>query len=435
MARVLRIVAALLLALWVGQAVASFPPTTQGQQLYSYYGGNNCNGMSSWQNRAISEIAAGYAACWTGTSAVVEGSSLLIKRSGSTFALWSAGSASASVCPANSTASGPVGSQVCTCTANYSQTGNACFPKADTTVSELNNQDDPRVWVEGGAPGTTFCKDGIAVSGSSSASTYDGKQHIVYGPFTSTGAACGPGDKPIDTSVTCASGTFPGTVNGVQVCAPRVADNTVAQGPTTTASAPSSGASSPQIPGAPASATSSSTSTSCNAGTCTTTTTYKDGNGTSVGAVQTQQPRSSWCAENPTSSICGPGGTFSGSCGSPPACTGDAVQCAIATQAFEVRCALAAPTGDEGSVYDEAKTQTGDQTGDLPGNETFDIGPDRFDRTELFGAAQGMQDMEVSIAGASYTLRFSSVNYWLELLGYLNMGATFLLCARIVVRG
>lgn len=431
MARLYGVVAALLLALLGGSAHASFPAPVTGYTI-------NCQGTQTAST--IGELrticgaarqaywrANGYPSCVItsgGTGNYVQTSGANCGGNGN----FNTPATVISSCPANST-----GSSTCTCNAGFTEQGNACYSTSDTLLSDLNNQEDPRVWVEGGTPGTSFCKDGVAVSGSASASTYDGTQHIVYGPFTSSGAACGPDDKPVSTSVTCASGTFPGTVNGVQVCAPRVPDNTIAQGPSTAASAPSPGASAPTIPGAPASAASSSTTTSCTGSGCTTTTTYKDGAGNSVGTITTQQPRSSWCAENPGSPICA-SGKFSGSCGSPPACSGDAVQCAIATQAFYTRCSLT-DEGTETALYDDEKGKEGSQTGALPGNETVAIGSDRFDFTELFGAPQGMQDMTVSIAGTNVTLQMSTVNYWLELLGYLNVAVTLLLCGRILARG
>ena len=147
-------------------------------------------------------------------------------------------------------------------------------------------------------------------------------------------------------------------------------------------------------------------------------------------------PVDDFCKNNPTASICKKAfdSTFSGSCGSAPACSGDAVQCAVAAATFKTECDLSAPT-PESAVYDTAKTATGDQTNSLPGNRTFLVSSSSFSSTELLGAATGMTDRTVTVMGTAVTLPFSSVNVWLARLGALFMAVTFLLCIRIVTRG
>lgn len=156
--------------------------------------------------------------------------------------------------------------------------------------------------------------------------------------------------------------------------------------------------------------------------------------GTGSGAPET--PVDDFCARNPQAKMCKTemDGEFSGACGAPPVCKGDAVMCAVAAATFATNCVLKDP-GVPTPLYDEAKDKTGDQTEALPGNSAVSIGVGSFDQTELLGAAAGMSDRTVVVAGHSISIPFSSVNIWLQRLGIVLQAVTFLLCARIVVRG
>jgi hypothetical protein len=147
-------------------------------------------------------------------------------------------------------------------------------------------------------------------------------------------------------------------------------------------------------------------------------------------------PISEYCIKNPTATICKStvDSTFSGVCGSPPACTGDAVMCAVAAATFATNCALSMPDSTfESFAYDLAKTRTGDLTKDLPGNSTVDVGPSAFSQVDLLGGGGGgMHDVTISVHGQSLNLPFSSINPWLSKLGVLLQAVTFLVCAYIV---
>lgn len=130
----------------------------------------------------------------------------------------------------------------------------------------------------------------------------------------------------------------------------------------------------------------------------------------------------------------GDGGLFSGVCGAPPICDGDAVMCAVAAATFATNCTLSDPKIPT-PLYDAAITKTGDQTGLLPGNSTVNVSPSQFDQTELLGAAAGMTDRSITVAGRQISIPFSSVNVWLARLGLVLQAVTFLVCARIVIRG
>lgn len=64
-----------------------------------------------------------------------------------------------------------------------------------------------------------------------------------------------------------------------------------------------------------------------------------------------------FCQENPSSPLCKTG-SFGGSCGSEPACSGDPVQCATAKAVFEANCKTLKPgTPTEGAPVGERKVQ------------------------------------------------------------------------------
>lgn len=90
--------------------------------------------------------------------------------------------------------------------------------------------------------------------------------------------------------------------------------------------------------------------------------------------VETEtKDQASFCKENPKSPFCIES-SFGGGCGGPPACTGDAIQCAIASMQHEMKCKLFDQTNTPEQVaYDLAKGQTGNVTGDNPNNETISL--------------------------------------------------------------
>lgn len=215
---------------------------------------------------------------------------------------------------------------------------------AAQTIAPLNAQADQRVWAVGGQAGLSFCTGGYVVRGTFSAATYDATQHVISGPFSSSGTSCNGSDltaaPPTSASTTCAAGTYPGTVNGVSVCAPSTSVNTVSSGSSVKSSASSGGGTAPAISGAPAGATDSSVTTSCTGGNCSSTTSFNDAAGAPLGSVTSSTPKADYCALNPKSPTCGSGGSFGGSCSSSFTCDGDAVSCAAASAVNKAACSL-----------------------------------------------------------------------------------------------
>lgn len=298
-----------------------------------------------------------------------------------------------------------------------------------------------------GAVGLTACYGGYSISGTGGAG--GGGQSEMYGPFScgsGTPSTCTTIPKPSTITVTCAEGQYPGTVNGVQVCSPP--QNTVTGPSNTTATLPSSGASAPAIPNAPPGTTSTTEQTTCTNGSCTTTTGFKDATGASTGSMTKDQPITSFCQSNPQASGCKDvvGGTFSGNCGSPPVCTGDAIQCATASASFKAMCALtvAPEERDEIKAYNKAVSDqasylsshpNGDLTAGLANNSSVAISASSFDQTELLGPASGAANVSVLMPTGAVSLEMSRVNQLLLMLGFVLQGVTFVVCAVIVGRG
>jgi hypothetical protein len=292
-----------------------------------------------------------------------------------------------------------------------------------------------------GTPTMAMCYQGFVMRGSWSgtASMNGGTNNgfCTFGPFTADGTTCtGTGTgAPSGAPSSCSGGKVPGTVNGVTVCV----DPGTVSAPGSSSSGSSSGTDgSGNSTGSGTSNTGSQTS--CTGDTCTTTTTTTTTNssgGTSTGTTSTTQPKTTFCAENPSSPLC-TAGSFSGACGAAPACSGDAVQCAQARYVFETSCSLAKPsdTATEFTAFDQAlQAGSGDQTKNLEGNSTVNISAASFDQTELLGAGAGLRDMTITVAGQAVELPFSILNDWFVRLGQVLVAVTFLLCIRIVTRG
>lgn len=332
-------------------------------------------------------------------------------------------------CPANSTLSG----STCSCNSGFTEGAGSCTSTTDVIVNALNFVGAPLIGT--GPASLTACYQGITVRGTGGTATPNGSHNEVYGPFTSDGTPCTPTTDNAKTQSDCPAHSVRGTVNGVSLCSPAGDTNSVAAGPTLAASSPSGAASAPTLGGgAPAGATGSETGTSCSGEKCTTTTKFKDSSGATLGTTTKDEPKINFCNDNPESTICQKSSISVGSCGTVPACSGDAIQCAVAAQTFKMACSLAPDPGQETAAYDAAKGLTGNQTTNLPGNNTINISAGSFDQSEFLGAAVGVQDLTVTVAHKLITLPLSQVNIWLSRLGSLLQAVTFLVCLKIVTR-
>ncbi|MDD2609522.1 MAG: hypothetical protein PHX60_07445 [Giesbergeria sp.] len=171
------------------------------------------------------------------------------------------------------------------------------------------------------------------------------------------------------------------------------------------------------------------TTTTCNPTTGKCTTTNPDG-------TTDEQDKTDFCRENPKSPMCIENKWGGGSCASGSfSCDGDAIQCAIAKEQHRRNCKLFDDKSAESALYEQEKGKEGNQTDDLPGNETINmIG--RIDSTDaLGGGGAGVQDLTVTVAGSSITLPFSKINSGLDALGRVLLAVSFLIALRIVGRG
>lgn len=125
---------------------------------------------------------------------------------------------------------------------------------------------------------------------------------------------------------------------------------------------------------------------------------------------------------------------FGGACNA-VACEGDAIQCAIARDQYRRSCELMDKESAESALYGANKGKEGNQTADLPGNETISL-ESRIDTSDALGAgASGVSDLSVTVWNQSVTLPFSQINPYLAHLGSVLLAVSFLMAVRIVGRG
>ena len=342
-----------------------------------------------------------------------------------------------SSCPSNS-------SQVassCVCNSGFvdDPTHQFCITAAvanKAVVDGLNFVDAPLV---GSGGGLNTCYAGVPVVATGSAT--GGTVTNYFGPFKVGSHDCT--SAPVATApagaAACKSTEYFGQINGVDTCIPATtttssSGSVTATPPGVTASTPSGTASAPVIAGAPSGTVGTSTVTTCEGGNCSTVTSFTGSGGSALGTKTESVPQKTFCAENPTASVC-VSGTFSGSCGAPPACSGDAVMCAVAAATFATNCTLSPSPNSESAAYDAAKLVTGEVVSTLPGSVTTAFGPSSFDQTELLGAAQGLSSFDVQVMGQTMSVDMSVLNVWLVRLGYILQALSFMLAVRIVGRG
>lgn len=338
-------------------------------------------------------------------------------------------------CPENSTSySGANGVKSCACNSMFRGVGGnrceqyTCPPSGSYSAITQPDQKVP-------VAGATMCSGGCGYQPSSWKVGQDGQIWAAW-PFKSTGSFCN-GDKkagtPVDTGeansknpapVPCGQNQCPGTVNGATICVP--CKGTQEQGPSTTASAPGTGASA---------ATVTDSTTECNGVNCTTTTTTRDGYGNVTGQTQTSEKQESFCKENPQSALCKQS-SFGGACAA-TTCEGDAVMCAIAADQFKRNCEWF----EDQAAAQLATVGNAALTGQdrPPGHPANDASAQSvsfasvIDQTDRLGSGCPT-DVAVSVAGKSVSIPFSSMCGNLQLVGNLMVGFCMFVAALIVFR-
>lgn len=362
-------------------------------------------------------------------------------------------SLSSDLCPSNSL---NVGSS-CTCNTGFSEdpTHTFCTLPPDPKIVACKALAGQTAYLSAPGrlmPGQTVCGDaGCNVTMSSMVINFidkttgvgvgQGDGTITSTPCTYSAPTAGSPTPAASAAANAAPTSCPGgalgQVNGITVCVAYDPNKNTIE--STSSSSAASTATGPA--GASSSASSSSSSTSCSGAICTTnkttSTTNGDGSAATTKTDSAVVPKTDFCANNPLDPLCkAASSTFGGTCGAAPACTGDAVMCAIASATFKSNCDMNTAPIDvatsENSAYDAAKLVTGDQTKNLAGNTSMTIGAGSFDSTEFLGAGAGMSDLSITVMGKSIVLPFSVVNPHLDTLGRILQAVTFLMCIVIV---
>lgn len=350
---------------------------------------------------------------------------------------------------------GALSASACVCPAGSTDTGSSCVDPNSAKCQVLSGQTGYATTQGSPIPGASSCssngcnsvwsnflvrytdkKTGIVNTGGDatfdgSVCTYDASRGAITTPLLGGLPAIAQAG-----SSSCVGGTT-GMVNGVSVCIALDPNANVIQSvksSTTTASDPSHPASSP-------SSTTTTSGTICTGSKCATSTTTSVtpvGGGTPTTTTTTaDQPQSDFCTQNPNAPACAKSSFSGGSCASAPACTGDAIQCAIAAFSWKSSCAYddSASVTTQENGYVAGSAITGDQTKGSDINTTVNFSSASFDQTELLGAANGLSDLSVTVMGRTTLLKLSMLNEWFAILGYLLVGVTGVLCMRIVARG
>lgn len=247
-----------------------------------------------------------------------------------------------------------------------------------------------------------------------------------------------------------------GTINGVEVCVEAVTGETEGNDWNRTTDGEGNN-------------TDEKTNVKCKGDQCTVTTektTTKSDGTTTTTTTTTNVNRQGYCARNPESSICGreedkdgankgarergrgSGGgdgdgdgdgeenpsQFGGACASGFTCEGDAILCAIAKDQHQRACDLFDDESSESKLYQDNKGKEGNQTGELPGNETISLAG-RIDTSDALGGGGCFGDLSLTVWGTSVSLPLSSLCQYLAMLGNILVAVSMLMAARIVTRG
>lgn len=125
--------------------------------------------------------------------------------------------------------------------------------------------------------------------------------------------------------------------------------------------------------------------------------------------------------------------SFGGQCES-VTCDGDAIQCAIARDQYKRSCELMEKESAESQLYASNKGKDGNQTGELPGNETISLSG-RIDTSDALGGGSCFGDLSITVWKEPITLPLSQLCQYLAMLGNILVAVSMLMAARIVTRG
>jgi len=336
--------------------------------------------------------------------------------------------------------------------------GGDCSLITDSTYTDNGSgvcvQDDPCVSTEGqsvswlSATGTDGCVDGCTTGGVTACfnipKIVNGVTTAEYhcsSDYSSTGTSCtGGGDTQTQPLIeTCASGQIAGDFNGSLQCVDSTTGQIVDTSPDATQTTTSNTTSS-TVDNGDGTSTKTDTTTTTNpngsTNTSTTTTNYDSGgNVTSSSTVNNFTGKDSNGDGTPDGTGEGDGegedteSTYSASaCGTAPACEGDAIQCAIATQQHEANCLI---TGDGSPITTESLLGAGEAT-------TLEVDPsDQYDisgmlDTSSFVAGACPAPRTISVNGQDMTIDYTELCNLADILGYLVMFTASIISLRII---
>lgn len=168
-----------------------------------------------------------------------------------------------------------------------------------------------------------------------------------------------------------------------------------------------------------------------------TTVTNPDGSKTTTTETQPQQK---FCEENPNSSICKSSSFSDGGCTAPPACDGDAIQCAQANQAWKIKCNMEKEPED--AAYVLGKTLAGG--GSDPSGNPLD--PSKVTEVSISGIVSGAAGQRTlsgsciaspsfTVLGRSFTFNTDLFCQFASIVGYLMVAASSIIAVRMVTSG
>jgi hypothetical protein len=148
-------------------------------------------------------------------------------------------------------------------------------------------------------------------------------------------------------------------------------------------------------------------------------------------AADTTPKPDQFCVTNPTSPIC-VNATFSGSCGTEPACTGDAAMCAIAQKTFDMWC-IATSTTAASTLGNQLGTSGDPLSSTLPTKDNAtSVDVSGAIATTSFWSSSCPADLTVALGSHSFVIPWSRLCSVFTLLGYLMVALAGITCARIV---
>lgn len=247
-----------------------------------------------------------------------------------------------------------------------------------------------------------------------------------------TGASCPAdlGDTASTAPTQCKKGECPGQVNGVDVC--------VACTGLSTDTGTGSSSTTQKADGSTVT-TDSKSVTTCEGGSCNTTTTTTnttinpDG---STGGTETKtdtktESKETFCKENPTFAACIPSGFSASACDAAPACTGDAIQCAIAQQQHKSYCDLMAtptPISELGLAAANGEAIPAD-------HPLAQAEASPFNFSSAFTGASGGGGCPADVTVMGVTVPLSNTCEGLNALGLAALGISLIWAARVVFGG